>query len=183
MTGSPENIFKEYEAARRFKAAIGKHGLFEQGRINERFFVGDQWHGAQCGNERPLVRHNVIKRIGDFKISQLTGSAVSVKYSAEGFSETLDNKKDIEQELADLSDGENRNRRICKLSVEAEGKEVGLKLMSDKNKTAERRSLIKNGFADFNVGGIGRKIQGLISFGGATAVSGLVAEYRTLNKK
>lgn len=85
--------------------------------------------------------------------------------------------------LADLSDGENRNRRICKLSVEAEGKEVGLKLMSDKNKTAERRSLIKNGFADFNVGGIGRKIQGLISFGGATAVSGLVAEYRTLNKK
>lgn len=103
MTGSPENIFKEYEAARRFKAAIGKHGLFEQGRINERFFVGDQWHGAQCGNERPLVRHNVIKRIGDFKISQLTGSAVSVKYSAEGFSETLDNKKDIEQELAAIA--------------------------------------------------------------------------------
>lgn len=107
MTGSPENIFKEYEAARHFKASIGRHGLFEQGRINERFFVGDQWHGAAVGNERPLVRHNIIKRIGDYKIAQLTGTSLSVKYCAEGFSETLDSKKAVEQELAALARSKN----------------------------------------------------------------------------
>ncbi len=107
MNLSPESIFNEYEAARRYKASIGRHGLFEQGRINERFYVGDQWHGAAVGNERPLVRHNVIKRIGDYKISQLTGASVSVKYCAEGFSETLDNKKAIEQEMAAIAKAKN----------------------------------------------------------------------------
>ena len=84
MNISPEKIFLEYSAANRFKASIGKHGLYEQNRINERFFIGDQWHGAAVGSERPLVRHNVIKRIGEYKIAELLGSAVSVKYTAEG---------------------------------------------------------------------------------------------------
>lgn len=105
MNNSPENIFKEYEAARRFKASIGKHGLFEQNRINERFFVGDQWHGAAVGNDRPLVRHNVIKRIGDYKIAELIGTPVSVKYSAEGFSETLSIKKEIKAQRKEMSAG------------------------------------------------------------------------------
>ena len=84
MNISPENIFLEYEAARRYKASLGKHGLFEQNRINERFYVGDQWHGAAVGKERPLVSHNIIKRIGDYKIAELLATPISVKYSAEG---------------------------------------------------------------------------------------------------
>ena len=107
MNISPEKVFLEYEEARKFKSSIGRHGLFEQNRINERFFVGDQWHGAAVGNERPLVRHNVIKRIGDYKISQLMGSPVSVKYCAEGFSQTLSKSKEIEGELGLLSKSEN----------------------------------------------------------------------------
>lgn len=80
----PEQIFAEYEAGRTFKAGMGKHGLYEQGKINERFYVGDQWHGANCGNDRPLVRHNVIKRIGDYKMAVISANPVAVNYSVEG---------------------------------------------------------------------------------------------------
>ena len=42
----PEQIFEEYEAGRTFKSGLGRKGLYEQGKINERFYIGDQWHGA-----------------------------------------------------------------------------------------------------------------------------------------
>ena len=84
MNNSPFEIFEEYREAADFKASLGKRGIYEQGRINERFYIGDQWYGAKCGNERPLVRHNIIKRIGDFKMSQILSEPLSVSFSAEG---------------------------------------------------------------------------------------------------
>ena len=81
---TPFEIFEEYRSAVDFKASLGKRGMYEQNRINERFFIGDQWYGAKCGNDRPLVRHNVIKRIGDYKMSQILSSPLSVTFSAEG---------------------------------------------------------------------------------------------------
>ena len=80
----PFEIFEEYRKASDFKSALGKRGLYEQNRINERFYIGDQWYGAKCGNDRPLVRHNIIKRIGDYKMSQILNSPLSVTFSAEG---------------------------------------------------------------------------------------------------
>ena len=71
MLKKPSEILKEYKSGYDFKASLGSKGMFEQNKINERFFIGDQWHGAKCGNDRPLVRHNVIKRIGNYKISQI----------------------------------------------------------------------------------------------------------------
>ena len=106
MNISPEKVFEEFEAARRFKASIGRHGLYEQNKINERFYIGDQWHGAAVGNERPLVRHNVIKRIGDYKIAELLSSPVSVKYSAEGRAETNAQRDKIKELRKRLSAGE-----------------------------------------------------------------------------
>lgn len=85
----PEQIFAEYEAGRTFKAGLGKHGLYEQGKTNERFYVGDQWYGANCGNDRPLVRHNVIKRIGDYKMAVVGSNPVTVNYSVEGVPNTV----------------------------------------------------------------------------------------------
>ena len=84
-------IYQEYSEGISYKSAIGNRGLFEQNRINERFFIGDQWYGAKCGNERPLVRHNVIKRIGEridltslseraLKNAYITGTAVLYTY-------------------------------------------------------------------------------------------------------
>ncbi len=84
MTHTPQQITGEYRKGYEFKASLGNRGIYEQNRINERFFIGDQWHGAKCGNDRPLVRHNVIKRIGDYKISQLISQQPQLSFSAEG---------------------------------------------------------------------------------------------------
>lgn len=81
---TPSSVFEEYKKSINFKNSIGKHGIFEQAVINERFYVGDQWHGANCGNRRPLVRHNIIKRIGEFKMAQILASPFSVKYGING---------------------------------------------------------------------------------------------------
>ena len=84
MTLKPDEIFGEYRALLQSKSTFGKRGMYEQNRINERFYIGDQWYGAKCGNDRPLVRHNIIKRIGDYKMSQVLSSPATVEFSAEG---------------------------------------------------------------------------------------------------
>ena len=83
---TPKEIFKQYEAGVEYKGSLGEKGLYEQSKRNERFYVGDQWHGAKCGADRPLVRHNVIKRIGDYKQAFIVSAPVSVSFTAEGVS-------------------------------------------------------------------------------------------------
>lgn len=90
----PKAIFSEYEEANNYKSSVGDLGIFEQTKKNERFFIGDQWYGAQCGNERPLVRNNIIKRIGEYKMSSIGAAPVTVNYSAEGIPNTNDMKKE-----------------------------------------------------------------------------------------
>ncbi len=77
-------IFEEYNKAKQYKEALGEKGLYEQGKINERFYSGNQWYGANCGNDRPLVRHNIIKRIGDFKMAQIMSHNYDVGFLAQG---------------------------------------------------------------------------------------------------
>lgn len=99
----PEQVFEEYEAGRTFKTGLGRRGLYEQGKINERFYIGDQWHGARCGNDRPLVRHNVIKRIGDYKMAVVASNPVTVNYSVEGVPNTVgirNRARDVRDALA-----------------------------------------------------------------------------------
>lgn len=103
MNNSPESIFREYRDAVSFKTNLGKKGLYEQSRINERFFVGDQWNGANCGTDRPLVRHNVIKRIGEFKMSHLNSAKIDVNFSAEGVFNTVSQQEKVRKERARLS--------------------------------------------------------------------------------
>lgn len=87
---TPEQIFAEYRAGVRYKTGLGEKGLYRQNEINRRFFAGDQWYGAKCGAERPLVRHNVIRRIGDYKLSVVGGTPVAVNFSAEGVPDTVE---------------------------------------------------------------------------------------------
>ena len=63
MKPTAAEIQKEYTRGVRYKESLGRHGMFRQNEINERFYSGDQWHGAGCGEERPLVRQTVIRRI------------------------------------------------------------------------------------------------------------------------
>ncbi len=90
MNIKPKEVFEEYEQGNEYKNSIGDRGIYEQSKMNERFFVGDQWHGVQAGNSRPLVRRNVIKRIGEYKISTVCASPITVNYSAEGISDVND---------------------------------------------------------------------------------------------
>lgn len=101
---TPKEIFEEYEKANEYKASIGERGIYEQSKINERFFVGDQWHGVQAGNSRPLVRRNIIKRIGEYKISTISSSPLAVNYSAEGFSDIFDEDDILSKETKETTD-------------------------------------------------------------------------------
>ena len=86
----PKQIFSEYESGQQYKDGIGDKGIHEQARINERFFVGDQWHGVNAGNEKPLTRRNIIKRIGEYKMATIGSAPIAVNYSAEGVPDTAD---------------------------------------------------------------------------------------------
>ena len=102
----PKQIWNEYKNGIDFKSSIGLRGLYDQAKMNERFYVGDQWHGAHCGNDRPLLRHNIIKRIGDYKISMISASPIAVNYTAEGIPNTVGMSKNVEQIKEQLSNGE-----------------------------------------------------------------------------
>ena len=84
ITTEPKSVFREYTQGSNYKAGIGTKGIFEQSKINERFYIGDQWYGARCGNDRPLVRRNIVKRIADYKLSSIAAAPIAVNYSAEG---------------------------------------------------------------------------------------------------
>ena len=81
---APQAVFCEYRSGTDFKSGIGNKGIFEQSKTNERFYTGDQWYGAKCGNDRPLVRRNLIRRIADYKLSSIGAAPIAVNFSAEG---------------------------------------------------------------------------------------------------
>lgn len=87
---TPEQIEREYTVGVRYKQGVGRNGMFRQNEINERFYLGDHWHAAGCGDERPLVRQNVIKRIADYKMSVVGADPVTVTYTAEGVADTAE---------------------------------------------------------------------------------------------
>lgn len=89
ITTDPKSVFNEYKSGDDYKSSIGEKGIYEQSKINERFYVGDHWYGAQCGNDRPLVRRNLIKRIADYKLSSIASAPIAVNYSADGIPDNL----------------------------------------------------------------------------------------------
>ncbi len=105
-TTAPTEIKDEYKKGTDFKASIGDKGIFDQTKRNERFYIGDQWHGARAGNERPLVRRNIIKRIGEYKMSVVTAAPITVNYSADGIPNTVDMQDDIAAVKQDMLGGD-----------------------------------------------------------------------------
>lgn len=102
----PEQVQAEYRQATDYKRQLGSRGLYEQTRINERFYSGDQWYGVNCGDSRPLVRYNVIKRIGDYKMAVVGAQPVSVRFSAEGVPVTALSTQLVEGYRGALRQGE-----------------------------------------------------------------------------
>lgn len=91
---TPSEIFKAFEKIQEQKAALGTRGINEQAEMNERFFIGDQWNGVTTSSDRPLVRNNIIKRIGELKLSAIN-NPVTVNFSADGVPETLEMKEKV----------------------------------------------------------------------------------------
>lgn len=99
-------IFSQYEIGVAYKNGLGKRGLYRQNRINERFYAGDQWYGAHCGETRPLVRHNLIKRIGDYKMAMVGSNPVSVQFAADGVDATVAMGEEVRRSRAAYCAGE-----------------------------------------------------------------------------
>ncbi len=92
---APQTVQREYKRGTDYKNSFGQKGMYEQNRINERFYAGDQWHGASVGADRPLVRYNIIKRIGEYKQAVIGSSPVSVNFSVEGVPNTVALQGDV----------------------------------------------------------------------------------------
>lgn len=70
----PQEIFKEYEKGKDFNTTID---LYKNVEMNQRFFIGDQWKGADApGLMKPVF--NMIKRVVTFFISMLVSDDIGV---------------------------------------------------------------------------------------------------------
>ncbi len=77
-------IFSEHEKCERYKSGLGRRGLYEQSKQNKRFYDGDQWYGARTSPDKPLVRQNIIKRLGEYKTSVVAGTQIDVSFTPAG---------------------------------------------------------------------------------------------------
>ena len=91
---TPNDIFKTFEKLKDFKSSLGSRGIYDQSEMNERFYIGDQWNGVTSSKDRPLVRNNIIKRIGDLKLSTIN-NPVTVNFSADGIPDTVEIKEKV----------------------------------------------------------------------------------------
>lgn len=96
-----QTVMEEYRKGREYKSGMGVRGLYEQHRINERFMEGDQWYGVQCGDRKALVRYNMIRRIGEYKMAMVDGSALAVCFSAEGVPCTKEMQENVRRRRDD----------------------------------------------------------------------------------
>ncbi|MBQ3202788.1 MAG: hypothetical protein IJB36_04005 [Clostridia bacterium] len=80
----PNTVFEEYKQGQNYKDGLGARGLYEQNRINQRFYEGDQWYGVQCGDKKALVRYNIIRRAGKYMQAMVDGKPLAINFSAEG---------------------------------------------------------------------------------------------------
>lgn len=131
---SPEAIFREFETGVAYKQSLGSHGMFEQNRINERFYSGDQWQGVHCGDSRPLVRHNVIRRIGEYKMAVVGSAPAAVQFTAEGVPNTLPMQQKIRRYRQALCRGE-----ACEPLTPAEEAQTVAAALTDYFITTSRR--------------------------------------------
>lgn len=67
-------IWEEYQGGRDYNTSIG---LYENYKLNEKFFIGDQWTGAKA-DDMLKVTMNFLKRVVTFFVSQLSSDDIGV---------------------------------------------------------------------------------------------------------
>lgn len=141
---TPQQIYEEYQEARSFKNSLGSNGLYEQGKKNERFMLGDQWHDADIG-DIPKVVMNVIKQIGDFKVSNIISNPCTAIYEFDGVPTHLEAQRtpDIDK-IAETMRGANNPQSVEEpVSFEAEHNAVSTALTSHFRSVWERCKMDK----------------------------------------
>lgn len=70
-----EEIRKRYEAGYNFNQQIG---LYETVKVNENFFIGNQWEGVES-NGLPTPTYNMFKRVINFQVSTITSDNMAIQ--------------------------------------------------------------------------------------------------------
>lgn len=70
-----EEIVKRYDKGYDFNQQIG---LYDQVKVNEDFFIGNQWEGVQS-NGLPTPTYNMFKRVINFQVSTITSDNMTIQ--------------------------------------------------------------------------------------------------------
>ena len=70
-----EEIVKRYDKGYDFNQQIG---LYDQVKVNEDFFIGNQWEGVQS-NGLPTPTYNMFKRVINFQVSTITSDNMAIQ--------------------------------------------------------------------------------------------------------
>lgn len=70
-----EEIRKRYESGYNFNQQIG---LYETVKVNEDFFIGNQWEGVES-NGLPTPTYNMFKRVINFQVSTITSDNMAIR--------------------------------------------------------------------------------------------------------
>lgn len=71
-------------------------GFFNNSKVNERMYAGDQWFHVSKKNKLPRIIINFIKRIVNFLVSAIMSTEVKLEFSPQPYVETDENKEEIE---------------------------------------------------------------------------------------
>lgn len=70
-----EDIFQRFEKGHSFNSSIG---LYDQVKVNEDFFIGNQWEGVQA-NGLPTPTYNIFKQVINFQVSTITSDNMAIQ--------------------------------------------------------------------------------------------------------
>lgn len=70
-----EEIVKRYETGFQFNQRIN---LYDKVKVNEDFFIGNQWEGVQS-NGLPTPTYNMFKRVINFQVSTITSDNMAIQ--------------------------------------------------------------------------------------------------------
>lgn len=70
-----EDVLKRYQSGFSFNQQIG---LYDQVKVNEDFFIGNQWEGV-ASNGLPTPTYNMFKRVINFQVSTITSDNMAIQ--------------------------------------------------------------------------------------------------------
>lgn len=70
-----EEVLKKYQSGFSFNQQIG---LYDQVKVNEDFFIGNQWEGV-ASNGLPTPTYNMFKRVINFQVSTITSDNMAIQ--------------------------------------------------------------------------------------------------------